>query len=337
MIVWYHSSNVASLPLITLGNPQPPHIPWTLLGDYPIDGRRGVEALEDDGIYAMPDRVITTPERHIVPRLDARSGEPLVYRLEPGSHWLSATDRRFPNPPNVPLKPMTGELVVTIEKPDGAIEVLGPASFSQTSQRTPVNQSGHGIAEGSGQIDDLYHLTTRDDTFDYSFDQYGHACDFIERADCEISMGASTRSMALTNIEVARVLDIDPAQLPTTPYVQGDAFAPGLHVYPPVPADVTVKLIQMPYSDPAQTFTDYGDKGRPMTTGISSRQLGTEIRFAEPGEFRVDIKAVYTDTDGTLWAGSMTWGNVVESVSPMMEAHGRRGMDYHTICGDDHD
>ena len=57
------------------------------------------------------------------------------------------------------------------------------------------------------------------------------------------------------DINVARVLDIDPGQLPTTPYVQGDAFAPGLHVFPPVPATVTIKLTHMPYSDPAQAIT----------------------------------------------------------------------------------
>ena len=330
VIVWYHFAWDANLPILTVGNAQPPHIPWTLLGDYPIDGRRGVGALEDAGIYSMPDRVITAPERYIVPRLDARTGEPLIYRLEPGSHWLSATDRRFPNPPRVPLKPVSGELEVTIEKPDGEIVVLGPAMFTQTSQRTPATRSGHGIAEGTGQICDLYHLTTRDSTFDYSFEQYGPHVITLSGQIKDI-YGRSYEIDGTYDIEVARVLDIDPAQLPTTPYVQGDAFAPGLHVFPPVPAEVSVKLTHMPYSDLAQAFTTIVS-GQANKYGYFQPPPRTEIRFEDPGEFRVDINAVYTDTDGTLWAGSMTWGNVVESTSPMMEAHGRRGMDYHTTA-----
>ena len=32
---------------------------------------------------------------------------------------------------------------------------------------------------------------------------------------------------------------------------------------------------------------------------------------AQPGEYRVDLKAVYTGTSGELYLGSMTWGGVV--------------------------
>ena len=116
VLVWYHFAGEANLPMLTVGDAWPPHIPWTLLGDYPVDGRRGVGAREDEGIYAMPDRVITTPERYVIPRDDPRTGEPLVYQLEPGSHWLSATDRRFPNPPRIPLEPASGNLTVSIQQ-----------------------------------------------------------------------------------------------------------------------------------------------------------------------------------------------------------------------------
>jgi hypothetical protein len=48
-----------------------------------------------------------------------------------------------------------------------------------------------------------------------------------------------------------------------------------------------------------------------------------------PGEYRVDLTATYTDTDGTLYMGAMTWGGVV--MTPQNEAdliaHGRRGLD----------
>jgi hypothetical protein len=333
VIVWYHSAEMANLPILTVGDAQPPHIPWTLLGDYPVDGRRGVGARQDAGIYAMPDRVITPPERYVIPREDPRTGEPLVYRLEPGSHWLSATDRRFPNPPRIPLEPATGILTVSIERPDGSVVTLGPSDINQTSQRTPTNQGGDEIAEGTGQIDDLYHLTTRDDTFSYSFDQYGQHVITLDGVVADIH-GRVFSIYGTYEVYAARVLDLDPAQLPTTPYVQGDAFAPGLHLFPPVPAEVNIEVTHMPYSDPAQVVTTLIN-GQANDYGYFQPPAGTEIRFETPGEFRVNINAIYTDPDGTLWMGSLTWGSVVEGTNALIEAHGRRGMDYHSDTIDD--
>jgi hypothetical protein len=333
VLVWYHFAYWANLPVIAVGDALPPHIPWTLLGDYPIDGRRGIPAREDEGIYAMPDRVVTSPEQNIIPREDPRTGKSLVYRLEPGSHWVSATDRRFPNPPTVPLEPDTGWLMVTIAKPNGSFDTLGPADFSQTSQRTPVTLDGNSIAEGTGQIDDLYHLTTRDSTFDYSFDQYGHHVIVLE-GEVEDIYGRMYPIYATYDVYVARLLDLDPAQLPTTPYMIGDAFAPGLHLFPPVPAEVSVELTHLPYSDPVHGVTTIVT-GQANDYGYFQHPAGTEIRFEQPGEFRVDITAIYTDTDGTLWMGSQTWGSVVEGENAQIEAHGRRGMDYHTNTVDD--
>jgi hypothetical protein len=333
VIVWYHDAGLVQLHILTVGSAATPHIPWTLLGDYPVDGRRGIPAREDAGSYAMLDRVVYTPAQNIIPRQNPRSGEPLVYRLEPGSHWLSATDRRFPNPPTVPLKPTAGWMMVTISKPDGSFQALGPANFSQTSQRTPTTLDGSGLAEGTGQIDDLYHLTTRDSTFDYSFDQYGHHVIVLE-GDVQDIYGRVYPIYGTYDVYVARVLDIDSAQLPTTPYMVGDAFAPGLHLFPPIPAEVSLELTQVPYSDPAQAFTTIVT-GQANDYGYFQPLAGTEIRLELPGEFRVDITAIYTDTDGTLWMGSQTWGNVVEGSYALIEAHGRRGMDYHSNTIDD--
>jgi hypothetical protein len=68
--------------------------------------------------------------------------------------------------------------------------------------------------------------------------------------------------------------------------------------------------------------------GQANRFGYFQPLTGTEIRFDTPGEFRVDISATYASPDGTLWAGYVTWGNVVEGLSPLIEAHGRRGLDY---------
>ena len=326
-VVWYHTpESMLDLPPIRVGDPEPPTIPVTLLGDHPVNGHRGMQAAEDLGHYMLATRVLLPPHQEVIPRLDARSGEPLVYRLEPGAHWLSATERRLPPPPHIALDLPSGELLVQVHKPGGGIDELGPAPFAQASVRTPTTPGGADLHEGTGHIGDLYHMTTMEDAFAYTFDEYGPHTIVVSGQVNDV-YGNTYTVRGTYDLMVARVLDLDPAQLPTTPYEQGNAFAPGLHVFPPVPADVTVQLVHMPLSDPdlAITQTVTGQANR---FGIFQPPAGTIITLTEPGEFRVDIGAVYTDDDGTVWAGYMTWGNVVASHTPQIVAHGRRGMDY---------
>jgi hypothetical protein len=328
-VVWYHNTEVVlGLPSLVVGSAGTPRIPWTLLADYPVNGHRGLRAFDDVGHFQMPTRVLIPPHRVVIPRVDDRTGEPLVYRLEPGSNWLSATDRRLPNPPHILLDPSSGEITIEIIQPDQQLDVIGPAPIRQSSVRTPNLPDGTPLAEGTGHIGDLYHLTTMDEAFAYSFDQYGPHTIIVVGQVYDI-YGNVYSLNSTYKVMVARVLDLDPAQLPTTPYQQGDAFAPGLHVFPPVPAEVEVSMVHMPYSDP-DLAVENSVGGPANRFGIFQPPPGTEIRFDSPGEFRVDISAEYMAPDGTLWAGYVTWGNVVEGLDPLIEAHGRRGMDYHS-------
>ena len=331
--VWYYASGVSPLSVVKIGDTAPPRIPWTLLGDYPVNGHQGVQAREDVGHFAMPTRVLYPPHRVVIPRLDERTEQPLVYRLEPGSPWLSSTERRHPNPPHIPFDLPSGHLTVEVFKPDGSVDQLGPAPILQSSVRTPTLPDGNLLHEGTGNIGDLYHLTTMSDIFVYTFDQYG---DHVIRLYGEVYdiYGNPYPIERTYDVTVARVLDLDPAQLPTTPYEQGDAFAPGLHVFPPVPADVTVQLVHMPYSDPDLAITST-ITGKANRFGYFQPSVGTAITMTTPGEFRVDVSAVYTAADGTLWAGYMTWGNVVEGPGTQIVAHGRRGMTYASNTIDD--
>lgn len=331
--VWYRPDPYASLPPLLIGVPSQPHIPWTLLGDYPINGHRGVQAFEDRDRFAMPTRVVLPPHQVVVPRIDERTGESLVYRLEPGSHWLAGTDRRQPNPPHIPLALPSGELTVEVLKPDGTTDFLGPATIKQSSVRTPTIPGGDPLAFGTGHIGDLFHITTMDDDFAYSFDQYGRHLIALRGRVYDV-FGNTYEITGTYEIHVARILDLDPAQLPTTPYMQGDAFAPGLHIFPPVPAGIGINLVHMPYSD-AGRMVIHTIEGQANRFGYFQPEPGTEIRFQEPGEFRVDISAIYEDPDGTLWMGTMTWGNVVEGSNALIEAHGRRGLDYKSERIDD--
>ncbi|MFQ5420166.1 MAG: hypothetical protein ACE5EY_07370, partial [Anaerolineae bacterium] len=326
VVVWYQPDATARLPLLSIGDTAQPRIPWTLLGDYPVNGHRGVQAREDVGVAAMPNRTMTPPHHVVIPRLDARTGVPLTFRLEPAAIWLSSTDRRNPNPPMIPLALPSGELIVELLKPDGSVEQLGPVPVTQSSVRTPTTPGGDNLDEGAGHIGDLYHLTTMDDAFAYQFDQDGRYTIFLYGYVNDI-YGREYRLESTYDLTVARVLDLDPGQLPTTPYMQADFFAPGLHLFPPVSADVTIQLVQMPFSDPAQAITTT-ITGQANRFGYFQPPPDTAVPLTAPGEFRVDYTAVYTEPDGSLWMGTMTWGNVVEGPGSRIAAHGRRGMDY---------
>jgi hypothetical protein len=326
---WFDISHNRSLPPVTIGDPAPPHIPWALLADVPTNGHRGVQARNDRGYYQLYSWILFPPEDVVIPRLNARTGETLAYRLEPGTNWLSASDRRLPNPPRIPFDLPSGHLMVEVLKPDGSVDILGPATVRQSSQQSPGTPGGVDlIGQRSGRLDDVYHLSTMSDTFAYSFDQYGPH-EILVVGEVDDIYGNTYLINSTYDVNVARVLDLDPGQLPTMPYVQGDTFARGLHLYPPFPADVTVRLVQMPFSDPSQAITSTVS-GQANRFGYFQPPQGTAIDLVAPGEFRVDITAVYTEPDGTLWMGTMRWGNVIEGPAPMMRAHGRRGLDYNS-------
>ncbi len=326
-VVWYNNyETVFGLPSFRVGSPAPPRIPWTLLSNYPVNGHRGVDAQEDRGDYALSTRVLIPPHQAVIPRLDERTGEPLNYQLEPESYWVSGTERRLPNPPHIPLDLPSGQLTIEVIKPDDSVDQLGPTTINQPSVRTPTVPGGSDLDEATGEMGDIYQLATRDEAFAYTFDQYGPHTIAVWGEVNDI-YGNTYAVQGTYELIVARVLDLDPGQLPTTPYKQGDAVAPGLHLFPPVPAEVHIHLTHMPYSDPDQaiTATIVGQANR---FGYFQPPPGIEMRLDSPGEFRLDYSAFYEAPDGTLWAGAMTWGNVVEGPTPMMEAHGRRGLDY---------
>ena len=267
------------------------------------------------------------------PRTDPRTGDPLTYRLEPFSQWISGTDRRLPCPPHIPFAFGDSSLAATVHKPDGTIETIGPAPIRQSSVRTPTTPGGVPLASGTGQIADLYQLYTGDDAFAYQFDQDGLYTIVLEGFLDDI-YGNQIIVQGTYEFLVARPLDLDPGQLPSMPYVAGDAFAPNVHIFPPVPADIGMAVQLLPASDPAQAIIREIN-GRANRFGVFQPPPETAVRLSKAGEFRVDYFAAYVDPDGQLWAGTMTWGNVVEGPGAQIEAHGRRGMDYKDDTIDD--
>ena len=327
-------SGALVLPIITVGNPAPPRLDWVLLLDTLSNGSRGVVAEEDADRLGIAQRILTTSETFVIPRLGAASGQPLTYRLEPFVPTVSLMNGSGQQPPNVPLIPFrfpSGSLTVTIRYPNGTESVLGPVPFVQSRLKSLVDEEGRLLDHGGGgHLKEVYQLTTLDPRFEVTFAQDGRHVITVEGTIDDI-WGNTWTGGGTYEVHVRRILALDTAVLPGTHFEVGDGFNPGLVVSPPLAAEVEVRLQHIPHSDVSQ-LEERVIRGRTNRFGYF-QPAGNSVVFDQPGEYRVDITARGRDAQGHLWMGSRTWGGVVAPVNPTIVAHGRRGIDAQDTIG----
>jgi hypothetical protein len=307
-------------PVVRVGNPSAPRLAWTLLADDLHNGARGVAAIEDRGRFAMSARMRLPTDFAIVPRLSARTGQPLGYRLEPFAPSISVGDQGVtPNPPFIPFRFPSGELKVTITRPDGGRDVIGPAPFVQSRVRGAGNMGGAPYEFG-GHVTDIYQLTTMSPEFEVTFaGDGGHTIalsGFVE----DLWGGRWTIDDTF-DVRVGRVLTFEPSTLPGTPLTAGDVLNVAGNITPPVPASVTLVLTHstgIPGSSPTtRTVTTRANR-------FGFYSVPEPMPVTAAGEYRIDLGLQYADSEGA-WYGGRTWGNVVAPPTPSIIAHGRRG------------
>ena len=324
------SLDEAHLPIIRVGNPAPPRLYWPLLLDTLSNGSRGVVAVEDADYFGVAQRILTSSETFVIPRLSAASGRPLTYRLEPFVPTVGLSDRDIPSPPRIPFRFPSGSLTVTIRQPDGTERVLGPAPFVQSRLKSLVDEDGFLLDGGGGHISDTYQLSTMDPRFEIGFTQDGLHVITVEGTVDDI-WGNTWSGGGTYEVHVGRVLALDTAVLPGTHFEVGDGFNPGLVVSPPLTAEAEIRVQHVPHSDISQ-LQERVIRGRTNRFGYF-QPAGNSVVFEQPGEYRVDITAWGEDAQGQLWMGSRTWGGVVAPVNPTIVAHGRRGVDRQDTIG----
>ena len=322
------------LPIITVGNPTSPRLDYVLLLDTLSNGSRGVVAEEDADRFGIAQRILTSSETFVIPRLGAASGQPLTYRLEPFVPTVSLMNGSGNQPPSVPVIPFrfpSGSLTVTIRYPNGTERVLGPAPFVQPRLKSLVDEEGRLLDHGGGgHPKEIYQLSTMDPRFEVTFAQDGLHIITVESTIDDI-WGNTWTGGGTYDVHVSRVLALDTAVLPGTHFEVGDGFNPGLVVSPPVTAEVEIRLQHIPHSDISQ-IEERTIRGRTNRFGYF-QPAGNSMVFDQPGEYRVDITARGEDVQGQLWMGSRTWGGVVAPVTPTIVAHGRRGIDAQDTIG----
>ena len=325
------SPHEAHLPIIRVGNPAPPRLNWALLLDTLSNGSRGVVAVEDADRFGVAQRILTSSETFVIPRLSAASGQPLTYRLEPFVLSVSRGNGfGLPSPPRIPFRFPSGSLSVRIRRPDGRETILGPAPFVQSRSKSLVDDEGNILSVGGGHITDAYQLSTMDPRFAVTFAQDGLHVITVEGTIDDI-WGNTWSGGGTYEVHVGRILALDTAVLPGTHFEVGDGFNPGLVVSPPLTAEVEVRVQHVPHSDVNQ-LQERVIRGRTNRFGYF-QPAGNSVVFEQPGEYRVDITVQGRDAQGQLWVGSRTWGGVVAPSDPLIVAHGRRGIDEQDTIG----
>ncbi len=311
----------AVLGSLTIGDPKPIRLSTTLLADELSEGSRGgVLAREDRGLFDITPRAMT---RHdpVIPRLDPY-GDRLSYRLEPYAPMLDVVDRSMPAPPAVPLDFSASSLKVTVLRPDGRTDVLGPSAITRNASQSPRTPWNGTVGSGGGELREIMQLQGDGDTFAYEFPTDG---DYAVTLSGRLH-DAAGRVLGICgtyDVTVANVLDIETAMLPGTPFEVGDEIAPTLRIMPGFAADVTytVTHVGADLATTAQTFT-----GRANRYGWWDGD-GAVLAFQRDGEYRVDVEARYTDPAGNLWVGRQRFGSAVATPNAPLIAHGRRGAD----------
>ena len=309
----------ASLGTMNIGETGAMTLTSTLLADELSEGSRGgVISREDLGVF---DIVHRAGVRHqpVVPRLDGY-GKSWRYRLEPYVPLLGVVDRAPPAAPSIKFDFASSSLKVTVLRPDGKTDTLGPAPLAKYAVKSPRTPWHKTVSEGGGNLGEVPQLQSDVDAFNYEFPTDG---DYVVTLNGEIKdIFGRTYSIAGTyDITVANVLDIETNILPGTPLDVGDSFPAGLRIMPGLPATIDF------------TITHVGSDGISKTDKISGKANdhgwwdgdGYHATFNQHGEYRLDVEARYSDSSDNLWVGRMSFGSVIATENAPMILHGRRG------------
>ena len=311
------------LPLaLQIGDVPDRRLLWTLFQDTPsASGARGVLAQEDADAVALSDRVAFPAARYVLPRTDPATGEPISYALEPYLPAMLGNSFFETVPPLLQFDFASGELSVTVTRPDGSTDDLGTVPLAQNQLSTASQNEAEAL--GATSPLDVYRLTTLDPRFTaYTFEQDGRHLITVTGTVRDV-WGSSYTGGGTYVVWLAEPLTLLPGVLPGTPFEVGDAFIPSLTIAPAFPADVSIRLQVFPLTG-GEPIT-YEVEGTANAHGYFHPGLESDPWLLDtPGEYVVDYTATYTDPFGRLWTGSVRGAGVIATPEGTLVARGGR-------------
>ncbi|MBL8146173.1 MAG: hypothetical protein JNL34_07295, partial [Anaerolineae bacterium] len=238
------------------------------------------------------------------------------YPLEPYLPTLLLNQSDVFAPPLIPFVLPGGELRVTVERPDGRSDSFAAALTQSWIGTTAQDER---TRFGGGPVDVLRLTTGNPDLTHYPFDQYGEYHITLETSLSD-TFGNAYTGGGRYRLLVAEPLELLPGLLPGAPVPAGQPVSAGLRILPPVPASITAALTAVDLNGAAHTTRLNGDADR---YGVFAPRI--PFTPEQPGEYRMDFTAIYTDAGGRMWAGSLRSAGVVDDPNGPLIAHGGRG------------
>lgn len=299
---------VTRLPLVLRAGEADSAVPLAvaLLMDDGMDGARGL--LPENGSGALSHGPRWNGPAAILPPGD--------YPLEPYLPTMLLNQSDAFAPPLIPFVLPGGELRVTVERPDGRSDSFADALTQSWIGTTAQDER---TRFGGGPADVLRLTTGNPDLTHYAFDQYGEYQITLETSLSD-SFGNAYSGGGSYRLLIAEPLELLPGLLPGAPIPAGQPVSAGLHLSPPVPASITASLTALDLDGAAHTTRLNGEADR---YGVFSPRI--PFTPEQPGEYRMDYTATYTDAGGRLWAGSLRSAGVVDDPNGPLIAHGGRG------------
>tara|TARA_B110000967_G_scaffold209744_1_gene267431 strand:- start:841 stop:5004 length:4164 start_codon:yes stop_codon:yes gene_type:complete len=292
-----------------------------LVNEY-SNGSRGTVPEDRKYEFGITPGIITNTHKFIIDNSMPGRREGASYNLEPFIPLVSWTTKGHQVPMPVKFKFPSGKLEIKVTDPAGNSSTLGPHAFKGTYMNEPFMVGDTGGGMGGAAPQQYMKLATLSDDFEYNFDKYG---------DYQISLSGDVldiydRLYTLKgefSVTRAEPLDLEFGVMPGTPYEVGDYFAPQIIVQPGLPAKVDITVSHYPNSDSTlaemKTFSGFANR-----FGYYDGD-NEKFQFNQPGEYRIDVLVSYEGKDGLSWAGSRTWGGIVESVGTNLEMRGVKG------------
>ncbi|MDP7112865.1 MAG: hypothetical protein QGH45_12925 [Myxococcota bacterium] len=301
------------LPLVRVGRPATPRLPWSILAAAAQMGRTGTLPVEDRERMALAGRagfggeLILRPGRYpVAPSFPTLFPQSAIAAVDGG---LEVVPDRIPSY----LDLSRGGVSCRVKLPDGSLQDLGTRRF--------LGEGPTGPTLDEGPFDVSFAATGR-----YEIELTGYVLD---------GHGRRFEGGGTYEVHVAHPLTFSTSCKPGNPFLVGDAYPSKVNVNPPFPAEVTVEVVYLPDSDPARRV-DWVGSGSANRFGHFVDYATPPLRFEEPGEYRSTVSARFVDGAGELWMGQQVSASVIAPDHGPLRLHGTRSFPYGLRVADDY-
>jgi len=292
------------LPLVKVGKPAEPRLPWTILSQVMFRGQVGTLPREEQGHVGICHRSGFGDELVLPPN---------SYLLRPGFPTIFPYSAMPPIDGGMEVVPLRTRNYLRFDRGEVSCRIDGPGGQQELGTRHFL-----GLQEDGPQFEENGFYVDMSRTGTYTIVMNGYL---------EDDFGRKFHGGGTYTVHVAYPLSFSTSCKPGSPFLVGDAYPAKVNVNPPFPAEVKVTVDYYPNSDP-QRHQHWVGSGGANRFGHFIPYDTPAIRFTEPGEYISRIDARFVDGHGQVWMGRQTSAGVVAPHERTMVLHGTRTLPY---------